>query len=261
MGSAANAWSERAAGVAVAAVALLAFFGGWLWTARGLPEFVLPGPMAVLRAVAAFGSDTVLISHAAISFVRVAAAVLIALLIAIVLAALHRASPWSRTIIEARILTLLNSFPSVGWAILGVLWFDVSSFTVVFIQVMIVLPFCLINLIEGLRQLDTELMELGRSLTRTRARLVTKLMVPLVMPFAIAGLRIAYGIAWKVALVSELFGATSGLGYLLQQAQTTSNAAMVFACCLVIVLLFGAVDFLLLRPLSARYSVNRGGNR
>lgn len=253
--------SERTAGLAVAAFALLIFLGGWWWTARGLPEFVLPGPLAVLRALAAFATDPVLIVHAAISFVRVAAAVLIALVLAVALACLYRVSPWSRTIIESRILTLLNSFPSVGWAILGVLWFDVSSFTVIFIQVMIVLPFCLINLIEGLRQLDAELMELGRSLTRTRARLVTKLMVPLIMPFAVAGLRIAYGIAWKVALVSELFGATSGLGYLLQQAQTTSNAAMVFACCLVIVLLFGAVDLLLLRPMSNRYSVNRGGNR
>ena len=41
-------------------------------------------------------------------------------------------------------------------------------------------------------------------------------------------------------------------------AQSTSDAAMVFACCLVIVVIYTATDYLLLKPLAERFSVNQG---
>jgi ABC-type nitrate/sulfonate/bicarbonate transport system permease component len=200
--------------------------------------------------------DPNLAGHVLTSFLRVLAAVLVALVVAVALAATVRTGPVMATIVERNILVVLNSFPSVGWAILGVIWFSVSDGTVIFIEAMIVLPFCLINAIEGFRQIDPELDEMGRSLTRSRIRRFLKLQLPLILPFLIAGVRIAYGIAWKIALVAELFGASSGLGWLLQQAQSRADAATVFAACLVIVVIFATVDGLVLRPLARRYSVN-----
>lgn len=235
---------------------LLLILGWWLF-ARGLPAFVMPTPLATFDKVMQFFTDPALGRHAAISFARVGAGVAIATAIAMVVGLLTRAYPVLEELVERRLLTVLNSFPSVGWAILAVLWFNISSGTVIFIQVVIVLPFCLINVLEGLRQLDPELMEMGRSHTRSRRRLFLRLILPLVMPFLIAGLRVAYGIAWKIALVSELFGAPSGLGYLLMQAQVRADATLVFATCFVIVLIFGAVDRFFLRPLAGRFSVRR----
>ncbi|MGV6875965.1 ABC transporter permease [Pseudochelatococcus sp. B33] len=231
---------------------------GWWLLSRNMPAFVMPSPMAVFSKVLEFGYDPRLMTHAAISFLRVGTAVGLATVIAVAIGLLTRRFPVLEEMVERRLLTFLNSFPSVGWAILAVIWFQISSGTVIFIQVVIVLPFCLINVLEGLRQLDPELMEMGRSYTRSRRRLFLRLVLPLVMPFLIAGLRVAYGIAWKIALVSELFGAPSGLGYLLMQAQVRADATLVFACCLVIVLIFASVDRLVLRPLALRYSVRRG---
>ena len=208
--------------------------------------------------MAQFVTDPATAVNALISFARVVASVAIAMALAIALAVAMRAMPVLEGIIERRILTFLNSFPSVGWAILGVVWFKISTPTVLFIQTAIVLPFCLINVLAGFQQIDRDLEELGASLTRSSVRRFFKLTLPLVAPFLIAGLRIAYGICWKIALVSELFGASSGLGYLLMQAQTVSDAAMVFACCLVIVAIYGVTDFLFLRPLARHFSVNQG---
>lgn len=241
-------------GVAEGAIVLLVLL--WWLTARDLPDFVLPGPGQVAAATLGFVTDADLAAHALTSFLRVAAAVAVAMAIAVVLAQAVRASPVAAVVVERNLLVVLNSFPSVGWAILAVLWFNVSNATVIFIEVMIVLPFCLINALEGYRQIDPEIDELGRSLTRSRWRRFRLVTLPLVMPFLVAGLRIAYGIAWKIALVAELFGATSGLGYLLAQAQTTADAAMVFAVCIVIVFIFGAVDLLVLRPLARAYARN-----
>lgn len=248
--------SDRLASRMVAEGAIALFILGWWWTARGLPDFVLPGPVEVAQAMGRLLVDPTLAGHVLTSFLRVLAAVAAALVVAVLLAASIRTGPVMATIVERNILVVLNSFPSVGWAILGVIWFSVSDGTVIFIEAMIVLPFCLINAIEGFRQIDPELDEMGRSFTRSRLRRFLLLQLPLILPFLIAGLRIAYGIAWKIALVAELFGASSGLGWLLQQAQTRADAATVFAACLVIVVIFAAVDGLVLRPLARRYSVN-----
>lgn len=237
---------------------MVLFVLGWWWTARGLPAFVVPGPLDVAVAMLQFVRDPGLLWHVGVSFVRVALAVALAMFLAILIAALARRSPLFTLILERRILVFLNSFPSVGWAILGVIWFQISNATVIFIQLMVVLPFCLINALEGFRQIDLELDELGLSLTRSRPRRFLRMTLPLVAPFLIAGLRVAYGIGWKIALVSELFGATSGIGYLLMQAQSSANGAMVFACCLVIVIVFGVVDRTVLRPLARTYSRNQG---
>ena len=235
---------------------IIAFVVLWWFTARDLPAFVLPTPLEVAGAMGQLVTDPDLAVHVAASFLRVLAAVAVALVVAVALAVSVRTGVIMQTIVERNILVVLNSFPSVGWAILGVTWFSISNGTVVFIEVMIVLPFCLINAMEGFRQIDPELDEMGRSLSRKRWRRFVKVQLPLIAPFLIAGLRIAYGIAWKVALVAELFGARSGLGWLLQQAQTRADAATVFAACLIIVVIFALVDGLVLRPLAKRYSVN-----
>jgi NitT/TauT family transport system permease protein/sulfonate transport system permease protein len=231
----------------------------WWQTARGLPAFVLPGPWDVLRSVARLMVEPSLLIHVGVSFARITAALALTMLLAIGLGLAARVSPTLGLVLEARVLLLLNSFPSVGWAILGVTWFGVSNATVIFIQVAIVLPFCLIAVLEGIRQIDRELEEMGRSFTRRRWRGFTRVTLPLLAPFLVAGLRVATGIAWKIALVSELFGAQTGLGYLLVRAQSTADAATVFAICLVIVAIVFALDRILLRRLTQGWSRNRGG--
>lgn len=248
----------RIAGHGLAEGAVLLAIIGWWLTARDLPSFVLPGPTEVVATVARFGVDPALLYHLGVSFMRVGAAVVFAMTLAVALGVLARSSTIISALLEQRVLVFLNSFPSVGWAILGVVWFDVSNLTVIFIEVAIILPFCLTNVLEGFRNIDPELEEMGASFSRSRVRRFTRVTLPLIMPFLAAGLRIAFGICWKIALVAELFGAQSGLGYLMLQAQSTANAAMVFACCFVIVIVVFAVDRLALAPLARAYSRNKG---
>lgn len=237
--------------------AILVLIVIWWATARHLPAYVLPGPFDVLQSLARFVTDGETAFNAFVSMVRVVASVVIAMVLGVLIALAVQAAPILNATVERRLLVFLSSFPSVGWAILGVVWFKISTPTVLFIQTAIILPFCIVNALAGFRQLDPELTEMGLSMTRSPLRRFFKLTLPLVAPFLVAGLRIAYGICWKIALVSELFGASSGLGYLLMNAQSTSDAAMVFACCLVIVVIYTATDYLLLKPLAQRFSVNQ----
>jgi len=222
----------------------------WWALSYGLPDFVMPSPWLVLKTLGRLFYDPAFLGHTVVSTVRVAAAVFLALVIGGGLALLPRAFPALDVIVHGRIKPFLNSFPSLGWAILAVIWFEISDFTVVFVQVMILIPFCLINIAEGLRELDQESLEMARSFTRSRTKVFVKVIVPMLVPFAVASVRISYGVAWKIALVAELFGADSGLGYLMLQAQTAADAATVFATCFSIVLIFIAGEMLVIDPLA-----------
>ena len=249
--------ASKGAQGAVTALGIVCLIAGWAWVARDQPEYVLPGPIAVLQGVARFFTEPQLAAQAGISLFRVVLSVVAAMILALILAGLVRRWRILDETIERRILTFFNAFPSVGWAILGVIWFQISNTTVIFVQVAIILPFCLVNALAGFRQIDPDMDELGHSLTRSVWRRFRLLSLPLVAPFLLSGLRVAYGICWKIALVAELFGASSGLGYQLARAQSVSDATMVFACCIVIVLIFLVTDLLFLKPLVQRFSVNQ----
>lgn len=267
-----HSWAARliADGTVAAVLAL------WWLAAQHYGPVILPSPLAVARdfislfvridsLTPTLGDESLWhiinldgLRHIGASTLRVILSVLIALFLGGGLALLARGLPMLYDVVHGRILIFLNSFPSVGWAILSVIWFQVSNFSVVFVQVAILIPFCLVNIAEGLAELDREILEMAKSFTRRRLRVFIKVMLPLMLPFLVAALRISYGIAWKIALISELFGADSGLGYLMYRAEQFSDAPRVFSTSLAVVLLFTLGDKLAIEPLARRFARNQG---
>jgi len=226
---------------------------GWWALSLSMPAYVMPGPLTVGKAIVQLFVDPEFLGHTVWSTIRVVASVIIAVLLGWALAQLPHRYPIAREIVHDRIKPFLNSFPSVGWAILAVIWFGTSDGSIIFVEVAILTPFCLVNISEGLKELDGELIEMGESFTRNRRKAFFKITVPLLMPYVMAAVRIAYGVGWKIALVAELFGAETGLGFLMQRAQTLADASTVFATCFAIVLIFFAGEKLVIDPLARRF--------
>ena len=232
---------------------MLALLAWWL-LARGLPEFILPGPLPVAWRLIELFATPEFLWHLLMSTWRVLVSIAAALLIGGGLAFLAHGVPWLEPVVTERIKPVLNSFPSIGWAILAAIWFAPGDFGVIFVEIAILIPFCLINLVEGLRNIDRDLMEMGQSFTRRRARILWRLTLPLLVPYGLSATRIAYGIAWKIALVAELLGAPSGLGYLMLRAQTAADSTTFLAICFAIVLIFVVGERLVLVRLKQRFA-------
>lgn len=228
----------------------------WLWS-KNLPEFVLPGPVSVGRRMVDLAADPTFLRHLALSLGRIAVALTLAMILGAAMALLPFYRPGSRYVVERVNLPFFNSFPSLGWVLLATIWFGVSETTVIFIQVAILLPFCLINVAEGVRALDAEALELGNSFTRKSTRVFVRIIMPSLVPFFVGALRISYGVAWKIALLAELFGARDGVGYVMLQAQIAADSATVLATCFFIVLLFVLGDRLVIQSLATRFGEAR----
>ncbi len=241
--------SERIADGLIVAAAVL---GWWVLSLHRLPDFVMPSPWRLATTLAGLFVTPSLLADTSATAARVVASVAVALsaMLGGALAIIPYRWPVADAIVRDRITPFLNAFPSVGWAILAMIWFGTTDAAVIFVEVAILTPFCLINILEGLKELDGELIEMGSSFTRHRGRSFVKIVVPMLLPYVMSAVRIAYGVAWKIALVAELFGVSTGLGYVMLKAEIVSDAATVYATCFAIVLLFLAGEKLVLDPLS-----------
>jgi ABC-type nitrate/sulfonate/bicarbonate transport system permease component len=230
----------------------------WWWMAApSVGPAILPDPLRVLEETVSLlvGPES---THTWTSMGRIVAAVVLALVIGGFLVFLTRMLPITETLVGAEILPFFNSVPALGWAILGVVWFGVGNFAVVFVVTLILIPFCMVNLWEGMRSLDPGLQEMGKSFTRSNTKVLVRIQTPLLIPYTLAAVRLSFSVGWKVALIAEFFGAQSGLGLVMNRARQAFDTPTVFATVVVVLIIVTITERLIFDPL-ARMFANRSG--
>lgn len=224
----------------------------WFVYSLLVPAYQVPGPEVVARRMLGFVTDPLQAIQLGISLAHVACAIAIAFVIGAVLAFVAHFVPAARLLIDSRLTPFLNAFSGIGWLFLGILWFGIDDVTVVFAVTMILIPFAAINLRAGLEELDRELMELGLSLTRSPVRRLVKVVIPMLVPYAFAALRISFGVSWKVTLTAELFGGNAGVGYMLNVARQEFDTETIFSVIVFILLFVACMETFIFRPLQRR---------
>lgn len=231
---------------------MLALVVLWHLATRGALAGVLPGPFEVATSLWQGLGEPAFLASLAASAVRV----LVSLLAALAIGGLLALLPWFwaplYSTVHSVIKPFLNSFPAIAWALLASIWFGVGDFTVIFVQTAILVPFCLVNISEGVRVLDADLLEMSDSFTTRRSRRFALIVMPLLLPYAVSALRAAWGVGWKIALVAELFGARSGLGYAMLRAESVADLNRILAICLAIVIIGMAGERWLIDPIDRR---------
>ncbi len=244
---------------ALLAAAFLAAVGtAWVLAAQRMPPFLMPPPDAVGRAAVRFFTSERQLGHLFATLFNVGASIAIAFVLGAALALLAHYLRFFSPPVHGRLSPFLNAFPGIGWTLLAVIWFGVSTGTVVFSIVVVLLPFALVNLREGLAAQDRELAEMGRSFGRSGGLGFLLLVVPALVPFAAATLRIMFGVAWKVTLTAELFGGAEGLGYLINLARQEYDTEIIFTVILFIIVAVYATDRLVFAPIE-RYGARHFG--
>ena len=244
----------------VAGACALTLAIAWSIAATHVPPYILPSPAAVGKAAAAFFTSARQLAHLGATLTHIGLSILIAFTLGGLLALLAHYAAWSAPAIHRRLSPFLNAFSGIGWTLLAVIWFGVSTATVVFTITIVLLPFALVNLREGLAALERELLEMGRSFGRARLRNFVAIVLPSLLPFGAATLRIMFGVAWKVALTAELFGGSRGLGYMINIARQDYDTATIFTVILFIIIAVYLADRILFAPLE-RYTSRQFGTR
>ncbi|NBR40217.1 MAG: ABC transporter permease subunit, partial [Alphaproteobacteria bacterium] len=176
----------------------------WHLYSLQIPAYQLPGPGPVAETMFKIVSDVDMSRQILLSLTHISIAMVIAFILGSCIAILPNLHPSSDHFVDQRLTPFLNSFSGVGWLFIAILWFGINSFTVIFTVTMVLVPFAIINLRTGLSEMDSEILELGESLTREKLKKIRKLVIPMLYPYAFATLRISFGVSWKVVLTAEL---------------------------------------------------------
>ena len=135
------------------------------------------------------------------------------------------------------LMTALYASPLVALAPLVVIFLGVGvSGKAIIIFVLSVFPF-VFNTYAGVRTVDRLLINVVRSLGGTEKDLYLKVIFPSVLPYVVAGARIAVGRALIGILVGEFFAASEGIGYAIARFGDMFALDNMFACILVITVL------------------------
>ena len=229
----------------------------WEGLTRGLevPPYVLPGPSAILAALV---EDRVLLASSLLVTLNIA---LLALLLAVSLGGLLAVAFAQSRLVERALFpyaVILQVTPIVAIAPLILIWVD--SVTVALLICAWIVAFfpILSNTVLGLNSADRNLLDLFRLYGATRWQTLLLLRLPAALPYFLAGLRIAGGLALIGAVVAEFVagagGTGSGLafrileaGYQLKVPRMFAALALISASGIAIFAALGAVQHVLLR--------------
>ena len=212
---------------------LAAAVGAWELVVRafGVQDYIFPAPSAVVRSLR---DDHALLWHATLVTVRevilgYTLAVAIALAIAVVL---HVSAAIRRALLP--ILVLSQTIPTVVLApVLAIMLGYGLTPKLVVVAVVCFFPI-VVNAVDGLRGADPELIRMMRTLDGNRLAIFRRVEWPGALPAILSGARIAATYAPVGAVFGEWAGSTSGLGFVMLQAQPALETDRIFAAVLIL---------------------------
>ncbi|RMF33352.1 MAG: ABC transporter permease [Alphaproteobacteria bacterium] len=233
----------------IASVGLFALFLlAWeiLPPAFGIPRFIIPTASQCLVEMGRMWAQEDLAQHLFSSAAFTVLGFLIGSALGAVIGYLLGMSRFWERVLSPYILALQIA-PKVAFVPLFIMWFGYNAMPKLVVTVLIVFFPVLVNVLQAMRTVDRDLVNLARAYGFGRWGVFWKIEAPSTLPSLMAGLRIASTLAVIGVTVGELVGGNTGLGYLISFGGGQANAAMVFNAILLLTLIGIALYSVLVR--------------
>jgi NitT/TauT family transport system permease protein len=218
--------------------------------------FYAPPPSEVLRVVITLFVERTIFTHLEATFFASLVGLVVGLALGVALGFAAALVPWVADVLEP-IMLLLNAIPRVILAPLFVIWLGIEIPSKIALAVVLVAVLIFFAVYNGIKDVDQLLVDRVRTLGGGRTVLLREVYIPSVTAWVLGSLKVAVGFAFTGACVGEFVAATRGLGYLLQFAQSTYNAALtmglIFLIMAFVLLLFFCAEAVERRLLRWRY--------
>ena len=217
-------------------VGAILVIGLWEGACRlfNVPTWLLPPPSRVFTE--GYEILPILPKHLAATLAAVLGGFALSIAVGVPLAVIIVHSPPLRRVIYPIIL-MLQSVPKVAIAPILLLWVGYGLKSGIVVAATVAFFPIVISTAAGLQSIDTELLELTRSLDAGSLKVFAKVRLPWAMPHIFSGLKVAITLAVIGAIVAEFIGADTGLGYLILTNSGAMKTSAVFFVLLILSLL------------------------
>jgi sulfonate transport system permease protein len=230
-------WLRAASPLALLALWQIGCSSGWI------SSRTLAAPSQVIASFIDLTSDGALQHHLWVSLVRVAKGMSVALLVGGTLALIAGLSRIGEYVIDAP-MQMLRTLPVLALIPFFIIWFGIGEVPkVALVAVAAVFPIYL-TLYAGIRGVDPKLIELAQIIGLSRGALIRHVILPGALPTALVGVRYSLGISWLILVAAEQVNASSGIGYLMNDARDFMRIDILVVGLLIYALLGLIVDIL-----------------
>jgi ABC-type nitrate/sulfonate/bicarbonate transport system permease component len=212
---------------AVRIVSVVIFFLLWEWSGRNVNPLFMSYPSAIFRAAWDITKNGDLPAAFLASMVPFAIGLTISIVGGIAIGVLT-AQFWLLDYILDPFVNAFYALPRIALVPLIILWAGLDVTGKVAIIVSIAIFPVIINTYAGIRDVRGSLLEIGRAYDATEWQIFTKIVLPASVPYIMAGVRLAVGLAIIGMIVAEFFTAINGLGGLIVAYSNTFATAKLF---------------------------------
>lgn len=214
--------------------------GVWL-LAQTMPLANLLAPAAALSSLLTLLTEGHLSPHIWASLQRVAVGLLAALAVGVPLGFALGLSPRAEQSLSPP-FQFLRMISPLSWMPVAVMLFGIGDAPVYFLLAFAAVWPLMLNTASGVKNINRQWLELGRSLSATKTEMLFKIMFPAVVGDILNGLRLAIGIVWVVLVPCEMLGVNEGLGYFILDTRDRLAYAELMAAIVLIGIIGWALD-------------------
>jgi NitT/TauT family transport system permease protein len=230
---------------------LLALTLLWQLAAMQAHSRVLPTPLAVFEVLLRETSSGELLFHLGKTISRVAISFCLAMLLGVGLGILMGRSRRVDRVLDSFLILGLN-VPALVTTILCYIWFGLSETAAILAVVVNKIPMVAINLREGARAIDRNLMEVAQVYRLSATERFFKVYLPQLYPYLFSSARNGLALIWKIVLVVELLGRSDGVGFQIGSFFHFFDITSILAYTLAFSALIFLLEAAVLRPLENR---------
>lgn len=183
-----------------------------------MPPWAFPSPLQVVFALYELALNGVLLENTVASVGRQLTGVILAALFGIPVGLWMGASPTARAAFLP-LARMIYPIPGLAWVPLAILWFGVGFTSTVFVIFFTGIWPIIFNTMAGVQTLSGQYTEVARVYLAPRWLYTWRILVPGTLPFTITGLRLTYGVGWRVIVGAEMISSIVGLGFLIDDAR------------------------------------------
>ncbi len=224
---------------------------GWEIMARALHSPLIPRVGPIFEEVFALARTGDGWREIWITLVRIVSGLFFASAVSLLLGVLSARNRMMAAFLQPGIVLGL-AIPGLVWALLCVIWFGVSWLTPVVALALGVAPALTVQVEQGIRSIDNSLVEMAEVYRVGRWARIRYLWIPATTPFLLSGVRVGFSLAWKIMVLVEIFGMSSGIGYQLNSEFSTQNVAGVLAWTILFGIVMLVIEYGILQTIEHR---------
>ena len=223
---------------------LLSLSGIW-------PDYLFPGPLAVLGSLVDGFQNGQFLQGSLVSIQRLLIGYGISLVLGVILGLLIGRSRILEQTVGSLILGL-QSLPSICWLPIAILWLGLDEQAIIFVVVMGALFSITLGVDAGVKNTPPIYLKAARNLGARGVALSAQVILPAALPAILNGLKQGWTFAWRSLMAAELIYVSVSLGNLLNNARDLNDVSQVMAVMLVIIFIGVTIDGLIFSPLERR---------